>query len=155
MFTQLRERIFRANHGTHELVSMEARRGSPETVEFRPNGERKMYEEELFQRVLDSGVPLQIKFVTEGLPLTTRAEHYYRGRRYLTFHLSYDHEEGWFLWAEQLSGVLTYADTISDALYVLQDALNGFAEAVLDEGQSGSESGTLAYLDRVLGQDEL
>jgi predicted RNase H-like HicB family nuclease len=155
MFTQLRERIFRANHGPRELVSMEARRGEPHTIEFNPNGVRKMYEEEFLQEVLDSGHPLQVKFVTEGNPLTDEAERYFRDRRYLSFHLSYDEHEGWFLYAEQLPGVLTYADTVSDALYILQDALNGFAEATLEEGQSGSKSGDMAYLDRVSAQDEL
>jgi predicted RNase H-like HicB family nuclease len=123
-------------------------------IDFHPNGERKIYEEEFLQEVLHAGIPLQVRFVTEQ-SLTTKAEQYFRDRRYLTFHLSYDQEEGWFLYVEQLSGVLTYADTISDALYVLQDALNGFVEAVLEGGQNSSENGNMAYPDRVLGQDEL
>jgi predicted RNase H-like HicB family nuclease len=89
--------------------------------------------------------------VNHGAPAApSRTEQYFRDRSYLTFHMTYDEEEGWFLWAEQLPGVLTYADTISDALYVLQDCLDGFAEA-----QNGSKNGSMAYLDRILGQDDL
>jgi predicted RNase H-like HicB family nuclease len=101
-FTQLRDLIFRVNHGTPEVPS--------------------------------------------------RAEQYLRDRSYLTFNMTYGEEEGWFLYAEELEGVLLYADTVSEALYLLDDALDGHVEAVLAE--NGSQNGKSAHLDGILGQDE-
>jgi predicted RNase H-like HicB family nuclease len=75
------------------------------------------------------------------------AEQYLRDRSYLTFNLTYDEEDGWFLYAEELEGVLLYANTVSEALYLLDDALDGHAE-------NGSQNSKLAHLGGILGQDE-
>jgi predicted RNase H-like HicB family nuclease len=81
-------------------------------------------------------------------PDPTRAEEYLRGKQDITIHFSYDEEDGWFVIADELEGVLLYAETVYDALYLLGDAIQGHAEAVLDENQSGSSNGEVAHFSR-------
>jgi predicted RNase H-like HicB family nuclease len=83
MFTQIRDRIFRSNHG---------------------------------QRSPDAGP----------------VEDWLRKHEGLTVEISWD-ETGWFAKVPELPGCMTQGDTISELLWMLDDAIHGWTEVTLEE----------------------
>jgi len=50
---------------------------------------------------------------------------------YLTIHLSYGQEDGWFVMVEEIEGAFAYADSFDEALWIISDSLAGIVEADL------------------------
>ncbi len=50
---------------------------------------------------------------------------------YLTIHLSYGQEDGWFVMVEEIEGTLAYADSFDEALWIISDSVAGIVEADL------------------------
>jgi predicted RNase H-like HicB family nuclease len=103
-----------------------------EPVRFQPDGPRQMYEEEFLRRVVDAGVPLQVQFMMSQNPIPSEGEEYLRQKQHITIRLTYG-EDGWLVAAEELAGVMFMARSVEEALFILNDAIVGHVEAVLDE----------------------
>jgi len=48
-----------------------------------------------------------------------------RNHPYLTIHLSYAEEDGWFVVVEEIAGALAYADSFAEALGIISASVAG------------------------------
>ena len=64
-----------------------------------------------------------------------------------TIELTPDLEEGWFVTIKELPGCMSQGETAEEALEMIQDAMRGWIEVELEDGQRGVFIGSPAVAD--------